>query len=127
MTRITNAQIPLVKSAILVKRQSGKCAICDTGLTVQTGRLDHDHVTGLIRGVLCNNCNGIEGKIKNLVTRGRRWHAHKDYLGKLLLYWIKYETDQTNLFHPLHKTEDEKRLTRNKKARKKRAVSKKGL
>lgn len=35
---------------------AGRCAICaaDVGAAL---RIDHDHATGLIRGMLCNGCN----------------------------------------------------------------------
>lgn len=125
MPRITNAQIPIVKRAILDKRQDWKCAICSEPLANLTNAcLDHDHYTGVIRGVLCRNCNGIEGKIKNLAVRGKRRMLPKDYLGKIILYWILHETDRTGLLHPLHLTTDEKRIKRNTKARKVRAKKK---
>lgn len=126
MQRIKTSDIPRVKQAILAKRQNFECAICPQKLTVATGCLDHDHSTGLIRGVLCRNCNGIEGKIKNLVVRGRRTLTHKDYLGKIILYWITHEKDQTGLLHPIHLDEEQKRVKRNTKARKVRAAKKKG-
>ncbi|WP_245301741.1 hypothetical protein [Bradyrhizobium sp. LTSP885] len=47
-----------------------------------------------------------------------------DFLGKVILYWIKHETDQTGLYHPLHKTVDEKRERTNKKARDRRTALK---
>lgn len=125
--RLTLAEVPLVKRAILEKRQAFTCALCPIKLTVQTGRLDHDHSTGLVRGVLCNNCNGIEGKIKNLVNRGRRGQAKHDYLGKLVLYWLTHSTDQTGLLYPTHLNTEEKRLKKNaraRKVRKKRTVRK---
>ena len=85
MRRLTNKELPLVKRAILEQRQGGKCAVCDKPLLAELSDAcqDHDHSTGLIRGVLCRNCNGIEGKIKNLVIRGRRGMAMEDYLGSL--------------------------------------------
>lgn len=76
--------------------------------------------------MLCNNCNGIEGKLRNLVTRGKRSMLHKDYLGQVLRYWILHETDQTGLIYPAHLTDDEKRIKRNTKARKTRAKNKAG-
>lgn len=123
MTRITKAQIPLVKQKIL-ERQNFKCELCSIDLVVATGCLDHDHITGRIRGVLCRNCNGIEGKINNLTVRARRGAPKTHFLGKVILYWQKHETDRTGLLHPIHLTEDEKRIKRNEKARKARAAKK---
>lgn len=124
MRQIKTAEIALVRQAILSKRQGGLCAICQTPLTLAGSCLDHDHYTGQIRGVLCRNCNGIEGKIKNLVVRGKRNMLMKDYLGRIILYWIHHEQDRTGLMHPTHLTEDEKRVKRNEKARKTRAKKK---
>jgi hypothetical protein len=124
MLKLTLAQVPLVKQAILEKRQNFQCAICPTPLTVRTGCLDHDHFTGIVRGVLCRNCNGIEGKIKNLVTRGRRTLSHKDYLGKLILYWITHETDRTGYVYPTHLTPVEKKVKAKVRAKKKRVAAK---
>ena len=127
MTRISTAQIIQVKAAILTKRQGGKCALCQKPLKLGADAcLDHNHSTGLIRGVLCRNCNGIEGKIRNLVTRGRRNMSHEDYLGEVLRYWLFHLQDRTGLYHPMHLSEDEKRIKRNTKARKTRAKKKVG-
>ena len=41
----------------MLRFQDEKCAICRTDLTKQTDYLDHDHVTGNIRGLLCSTCN----------------------------------------------------------------------
>ena len=127
--RIKAGQVATVRAAILTKRQEGKCAICHIPLSV-TGPgacLDHNHATGVIRGVLCRNCNGIEGKLKNLVTRGRRGMTHEDYLGQVLRYWLLHTTDKTGLLYPTHMTPDEKRLKTNLKARKTRAKKKAGV
>jgi hypothetical protein len=114
--RIKASELPAVRSA-LVQSQQYVCALCPEPLPVASACVDHNHRTGLIRGALCRNCNGIEGKIFNLANRAKRTMETKDYLGKLILYWIKHETDQTGLYHHLHKTADEKRDRRNKKAR----------
>lgn len=37
--------------------QDGKCAICQSGITIQKTRVDHCHATGVVRDLLCNNCN----------------------------------------------------------------------
>lgn len=36
--------------------QAGGCAICREPLTA-TRFMDHNHVTGFVRGVLCSSCN----------------------------------------------------------------------
>lgn len=43
----------------LKQRQAGRCAICGTPEDQSTRKLavDHDHVTGKIRGLLCMVCN----------------------------------------------------------------------
>lgn len=43
--------------------QNGRCAICATELELtavgrlETAHVDHDHETGLVRGLLCHHCN----------------------------------------------------------------------
>ena len=48
--------------AALMEIQEGACALCPA-----TGRLviDHDHKTGLIRGLLCKSCNDREGRVRS--------------------------------------------------------------
>ena len=55
--------------------QHGVCAICkQPETTVQRGRVlqlavDHDHVTGQVRGLLCMQCNQTLGKVGDSVER----------------------------------------------------------
>lgn len=39
----------------LLERQQHRCAVCDVSLT--SYRIDHDHKTGAVRGILCHRCN----------------------------------------------------------------------
>jgi len=39
-----------------LKAQNGCCAICGE-LFTETPRIDHDHISGETRGLLCNPCN----------------------------------------------------------------------
>ena len=41
----------------LWKKHKGRCELCRVRLTQLGAHVDHDHKTGKIRGLLCNNCN----------------------------------------------------------------------
>lgn len=67
--------------------QRGRCAICSTGLSVQTRpryvHVDHDDASGLIRGLLCHRCN---------ICLGQKWE---------LTFWEHHApTVQAYLAHP---------------------------
>jgi hypothetical protein len=117
--RLKPKQISLFREKVILE-QGGKCWLCEIDLKTVVPCLDHDHETGRIRGVLCQNCNGIEGKIKNLARRAKREKTNYDFVNKILSYWNHFSALQRPELHPTHKTEDEKRLRRNKKARERR-------
>lgn len=63
------------------EKQEGRCAIC---LVPENGRynhlsIDHNHTTGKLRGLLCNNCNRALGLFKD----------NKDILTKAVDYLRK--------------------------------------
>ena len=57
----------------MYKEQGGTCAICQRA-TGKTKRLavDHDHDTGLVRGLLCGPCNQMVGYFRNSPEAFRR-------------------------------------------------------
>ena len=65
----------------LLELQENKCAICGCDVTDKS-HIDHKHKTsketngvngaGLIRGLLCPNCNLLLGKIENNAKRFQR-------------------------------------------------------
>jgi len=67
----------------MVARQKGLCAICGLPPIGQRGKdmlhVDHDHDTGVVRGLLCHMCNKALGLFKD--RSGNLWMAHK-YLRK---------------------------------------------
>lgn len=128
MTRITAAQVVPVRSALLQK-QGFKCPLCHGSMKStdkKSPALDHDHETGFIRDVLCINCNGIEGKVFNLIRRAKAELSVMTWLENFIAYHQRHATPQHGgILHYTHKTPEEKRLAANAKARKKRAAAKK--
>lgn len=51
----------------LLKFQDNRCAICGNEFMNQPC-IDHDHITGQIRGLLCINCNVGLGSFKDDIT-----------------------------------------------------------
>ena len=56
----------LTKAAFytLLERQSFKCPICGSPVSEDKSHVDHDHKTGVVRGVLCGPCNQGIGLLK---------------------------------------------------------------
>jgi hypothetical protein len=66
----TKYNMSLEDEAELVRRQSGACAIC--GERPDELHVDHSHITGRVRGLLCLSCNAGIGFYKddhNLTAR----------------------------------------------------------
>lgn len=126
MRRIKKSEMAEVKKKLL-RKQRGKCPLCKCELDDPADRcLDHDHKTGYIRALLCRNCNAMEGKVFNCSNRAKRDGTPLEWGTRVLDYWRTHAECQTGLLHPDHKTPDEKRISRNKKAAKARK-RKKGL
>lgn len=50
----------------LLKKQNNKCRICSEVFTQQLKPcVDHNHITGKVRGLLCNQCNKGLGNFKD--------------------------------------------------------------
>lgn len=79
---ITNATlkkkygITLEEYNLMLSNQKNQCAVCSTPPTNQRLHVDHNHVTGKIRGLLCQACNVSIGKMKE----------NPELLRKLALY-----------------------------------------
>ncbi len=126
MDRIKTKEIPEVK-AILLAEQDGFCGICGHPLwelPEKDACLDHDHQTGAVRGVLCRNCNSIEGRIHHYTRRACRKRTPLAWLKKLVQYLELHSENQTGIIHSSYRTFGEKNLLKNKRARKKRKLRK---
>ena len=124
MRRLKTTQVKPVRDKMLAN-QGGCCAICTKPLAGSDACLDHDHTTGYLRAVLCRNCNRAEGKIKNLANQAKRKFTKEWYLARITAYWeVHTGIPEHGLVHPTHRTDDEKRLRANKKARERRAAAK---
>lgn len=54
-------------------RQDGRCAVCGGAEPgAPTWQIDHDHVTGRVRGLLCRPCNVALGLLQDDIARIER-------------------------------------------------------
>lgn len=125
MRRLTTPEVKWFRDQLVIQ-QGAKCSICQGPITSRQGQdavLDHDHITGAIRGVLHRSCNALLGKVENNVARfGVRDIAA--FCHGTAKYLQAHRTNITGLLHPTHLTDDEKRIKRNKQAVRRRAAKK---
>ena len=68
----------------MLNKQNGKCEICDTEIEFSKSKVDHNHLTGAVRGILCNKCNSGLGYLEN-----------NNFLIKAKEYVERYEIKRT--------------------------------
>ena len=78
-----NYDISIEEYDEMLELQSGSCAVCKT--TQAGGKhnvfcVDHDHITGKVRELLCKDCNIALGIVKD----------SPEHLGRLIAYVIKH-------------------------------------
>ena len=108
----------------LLEEQDYICPLCKIDMVALTPFnicLDHDHETGLIRGVLCRNCNSMEGKIHNCIRRAKRLLEAQIWFDNLITYWGKARTCRS-FPHPLYKTPEQKKEARRKRVNKRNRI-----
>ena len=131
--KISARELPAIRTQLL-DQQGWRCMLCERDMRMVRPKqrcVDHDHAktgpsAGAIRGVLCSNCNGNEGRINTRVVCSKGTLSKVEWLENLLNYWKTHRTNQTGLVHHTYKTPDELRLLRNRRARQRRAAKKKG-
>jgi hypothetical protein len=52
-----NYNIGLAEKAAMMVEQRGRCAICGNQCNLEDLQVDHDHFSGMVRGLLCVECN----------------------------------------------------------------------
>lgn len=52
-----------------LRKQGGGCAICGEPPKSRRLHVDHDHLTGDVRGLLCWTCNAVLGRARDNVAR----------------------------------------------------------
>lgn len=67
----------------MYERQSGQCAICQISMRTRANQkdaccVDHDHVTGKVRGLLCSSCNMGIGQLGDSAERLRAAASYLD-------------------------------------------------
>lgn len=123
-TKLKTTQVSDTRLTLLVQ-QGRRCAVCQLDCPPNEAVLDHDHGTGLVRGVLHRGCNSLLGKVEN----NHRRYGIKNlsaFLNGVPKYLAYHATNRTGLLHPTHKTEYQKREQRNAKARATRAAKRVG-
>ena len=120
MPKLTTKALAAWRAA-RVQCNGGRCGLCK--LPIKLPRADHDHATGAMRDAICNGCNAVLGKIENAYRRYGVQNLSA-FLHGAATYLQLHTTDQHGLIHPTHKTDDEKRILRNTRARAKRAAGK---
>lgn len=87
--------------------------------------VDHDHTSGDVRAVVCRWCNSTLGKIENWAFRIGQGIDPLAFVRNVAAYLTHHAAFPSNLKYPTYKTDDEKRIARNTKARKTRAAERK--
>ena len=113
------------KARHLKEVQGGLCPLCCKPIDLKIkgeGVIDHDHDTGRIRGVLHRSCNAAEGKVSNAAAR---WGAKSSDYASIIPYLesiVRYlKGEPTPFIYPMHKTVDEVKEERSRKAKEARA------
>lgn len=121
--RIKQSEVKQHRHDMYVK-QGNRCALCRLPISEAEQALDHCHKTGVLRGTLHRGCNAMLGHIENNLPRHKLTNTAK--LSAFLRNIIPYlhMVDQSAPLHHTFRTEEEKRLKRNAKARKARAAKK---
>ena len=77
----------------IFQKQNGKCAICYCHQRYKRLAVDHDHRTGMVRGLLCEQCNRGLGRFFDSALRLRNAAA---YIEKAQETWNRVSSKAEN-------------------------------
>lgn len=83
-SKLRERGIDMEKYQQMVDERCGRCDIC--GDAMMPACVDHDHITGQVRGLLCDNCNVGIGRLKDrhdIVSRAADYLAAPPGLASL--------------------------------------------
>lgn len=120
MSRLKTTELPAWREQ-RIKANGGKCPLCLA--PIKSPCADHDHDTGQMRDTICRSCNSGLGQIERAQSRFGIPNLAA-FLHGAARYLQQHSTPQHGKFHPTHRTDEEKRVARNAKARKTRAAKK---
>lgn len=116
MKRLKPKDVATWRAARLLE-QGGYCSLCGIELDASEAVADHKHNGeggGKMRGVLHRGCNAWLGKVENSIKLNKlEDKIHLLVAGRVL----EYMQSTLDVYHPTFRTEEEKRIRRNKKAR----------
>lgn len=109
----------------LAKKQGFICPLCKRDFSEDEPKklhLDHNHRNGMVRACLCSGCNRSEGKIAGIIRRflSKVEIDFEEFIKNMVKYWDYHEQNPSNVLHPKHKTEFDKKERARAKAAKRR-------
>jgi len=107
--KLKHSEIKPLRESLLIK-QGQRCRLCQD-LIVDDAVLDHDHKSGLLRGVLHRGCNSLLGKVENNMARSRVDLGRLAEFSKNLIGYLTADP-VSDLRHPTHKTPEERKMGR---------------
>lgn len=113
--RITFSKIEELREKY-ARKQGQRCPICGRSLLRLRATLDHCHKTGYVRGVLCNNCNGLEGKLSGIIARIDVGKLGYDTIMQNIAAWVNPDNLKKKHIHPNVETLGEQKLRQKKRA-----------
>lgn len=97
--QIESKDLPSIRT-LLLEAQGGCCKLCKRSVVDYPDIVmcvDHCHKSGLVRAVLCSNCNSLSGRLENIMNRAKAGLTNLEWLDNFVDY-IKAE--HTVYIHP---------------------------